>query len=92
MKAMKSSGKNPITGTAEVDETVIGGQESGVRGRQNKSKKLVVVGIEKKKKGVSRLYARVIDKASAEQFGAFMEDNIDPRPTLLQIKGRNMLH
>ena len=79
MKAMKSSGKNPITGTAEVVETVIGGQESGVRGRQNKNKKLVVVGIEKKKKGVSRLYARVIDKANAEQLGAFMKNHIDPQ-------------
>ena len=55
MKAMKSSGNYPITGRAEVDETVIGGQESGVRGRQNKSKKLVVIAIEKKKKGVSRI-------------------------------------
>src|SRR5680860_1404705 len=60
MKAMRSSGNYPITGTAEVDETVFGQQEEGVRGRQNAHKKLVVVGIEKKGKGVSRLYAREI--------------------------------
>ena len=76
MKAMKSSGRNPILGTAEVDETVFGGQETGVRGRQNKTKKLVVIGIEKKKKGVSRLYARAIDKASAEHLGNFMRDHV----------------
>ncbi len=77
MKAMKSSGNHPITGVAQVDETVFGGQESGVRGRQNKDKKLVVVGIEKKKNGVSRLYARVIEKANAKNLGEFMKDHID---------------
>ena len=77
MKAMESSGNHPITGTAEVDETVFGGQEQGVRGRKNGVKKLVVVGIEKRKKGVSRLYARVIPKASAEHLGSFMRDHID---------------
>lgn len=79
MKAMKSSGNHPITGRSEVDETVFGGQESGVRGRQNKKKKLVVVGIEKKKKGVSRMYAKVIDNASAKELGAFMKTHIDPK-------------
>lgn len=44
MKAMKSSDNHPITGTAEVDETVFGGAEEGVRGRKNRNKKLVVVG------------------------------------------------
>jgi transposase-like protein len=78
MKAMKSSGNHPITGTAEVDETVFGGQEEGVRGRQNASKKLVVVGIEKKRKGVSRLYARVIPDASSQSLGAFMKHHIAP--------------
>lgn len=76
MKAMKSSGNHPITGTAEVDETVFGGQEEGVRGRQNNNKKLVVVGIEKKRNGVSRLYARVIPDASAASLGGFMGDHI----------------
>ena len=47
MKAMKSLSKYPITGTAEVDETVFG--EQGVRDRKNK--KLVVITIEKKGKG-----------------------------------------
>ncbi len=60
----------------EVDETVFGGQEQGVRGRKNKNKKLVLVGIEKKRKGVSRLYARVIKSASAENLGKFMKDHI----------------
>lgn len=77
MKAMKSFGNNLITGTAEVDETVFGQQEENVRGRKNTKKKLVVVGIEKKGKGVSRLYARVIPRADAKNLGSFMRDHID---------------
>ena len=78
MKAMKSSGNNPIEDNAEVDETVFGGQEEGVRGRKNAKKKLVVIGIEKKIKGVSRLYARVIPDASSTSLGDFMNTHISP--------------
>jgi len=79
MKAMKSSGNHPITGTAEVDETVFGRQEEGVRDRKNADKKLVVAGIEKKGNGVSWLYARVFPHADAASLGGFMKDHIDIR-------------
>ncbi len=79
MKATKSSGDHPITGIAEVDEMVVGGQEEGAKGRKNLNKKLVVVGIEKRKKGISRFYARVIPNASAEHLGSFMRHHIDSK-------------
>ncbi|VAW11642.1 hypothetical protein MNBD_BACTEROID03-1693 [hydrothermal vent metagenome] len=69
MKAIKSFGNYPITGTAKVGETVLSGQEEGVRGMNNGTKKLVVAGIEKKKKGVPRLYARQISHADAASLG-----------------------
>ena len=47
---MEGSGNCPITGKAEVDETVFGGQEHGVKSRKNKKKKPVVVCIGKKKR------------------------------------------
>jgi len=56
MKAMSSSGNNKIEGKAEVDETVVGGQEEDVVGRKNNRKQLVVFAIERKGRGVSRLY------------------------------------
>lgn len=77
MKAMKSSGNNKMAGSVEVDETVVGGQEEGVRGRKNGKKKLVVFAIEKKGRGVSRLYGKVIQKSSAKELGTFMKDMID---------------
>ena len=43
MKAMGSSGKYPLMGKVEVDETVVGQQEEGVVRRQNNRKKQVVL-------------------------------------------------
>lgn len=76
MVAMDSSGNFPLTGLVEVDETFVGGSDENSRGRKKGTKKLVVVAIEKKKKGVSRFYAKVIDKADAIDLGAFMEQKI----------------
>jgi len=68
MQAMKSSGNNKIRGKAEVDETVVGGQEEGVVGRKNGKKKLVVFAIERKGKGVSRLYGKVINAVAPKNW------------------------
>ena len=72
MKAMKSSGRHKIKGKAEADETVVGGQEEGVKGRKNGKKKLVVFAIEKQGKGVSRMYGKAIQHSSSKELGAFM--------------------
>lgn len=77
MKAMESSNNFMLEGSVEVDETVVGGQEEGVVGRKNKNKKLVVFAIEKKGKGVSRVYGKVIKKASSKELGDFMRLKIN---------------
>lgn len=82
MKSMKSSGKFKIQENAEVDETVVGGQETGVVGRKNGKKKLVVFAIEKKGKGVSRLYGKVINKSSSKELGKFMRENINAQANI----------
>jgi len=77
MRAMKSSGSYKIEGNTEVDETVVGGQEEGVIGRKNDKKKLVVFAIERKGKGVSRMYGKVIKHSSAKELGDFMKSTIE---------------
>jgi hypothetical protein len=77
MVAMQSSGKFLMNGKVEVDESAIGGQEEGVVGRKNNKKKLVVFAIERKGKGISRLYGKVITKASSKELGEFMKNTID---------------
>ena len=76
MNAMKSSNNFMLEGRVEVDETVVGQQEQGVVGRKNKDKKLVVFAIEKKDKGISRMYGKVIEKASSQELGDFMRQKI----------------
>ncbi len=77
MKAMESSGRQPLKGMVEVDESVVGGQEEGVVGRKNDKKKLVVFAIEKKKNGISRMYGKVINNASSKEIGGFMKAKIE---------------
>jgi hypothetical protein len=77
MKAMESSGNHKIDGKAEVDETVVGGQEEGVVGRKNGKKKLVVFAIERNGKGISRMYGKVIKQSSSKELGEFMKTTID---------------
>lgn len=82
MKAMESSENFPLDGIVEVDETFIGGTDENSKGRKKGNKKLVVVAIEKKKKGVSRFYAKVIDKANSENLGGFMRTIIKKEATI----------
>ena len=76
MNAMESSGRLLMDGKVDVDETYVGGQDQGVIGRKGGRKKIVVLAIEKQGKGVSRMYARVIDSASKENLKGFMKDHI----------------
>lgn len=76
MKAMESRGNFLLEGIVEVDETFVGGSDENSKGRKKGNKKLVVVAIEKKNKGVSRFYAKVIENANAENLGDFMRSKI----------------
>ena len=69
MKTMEGSGYCPITWKAEVDETVFGGQEHGVKGRENKKKKLVVVCTGKKKRGSYPALCKGNTKSRSEKPG-----------------------
>lgn len=78
-QAMKSSKQYPMEGIVEIDEMVIGQQEEDVKGRENDKKKLVIVAIEKKGKGVSRMYARVVKNGSKQAFEPFFEEHISKK-------------
>jgi hypothetical protein len=82
MKAMASSGKHPLEGVVEVDETVVGGEEKHTRGRQNKHKKLLAVVIERKGKGISRMYGRVIQDGSCGSLKPLFEAHISKQAAI----------
>lgn len=77
MAAMESSEQFPLEGVVEVDETFWGGSEENSKGRKKGKKKLIAITVEKKKRGVSRFYGKVIDKADAKNLGDFMKKHID---------------
>lgn len=73
---MEISHAHPMKGD-EVDDMVVGREEENVGGRQNEKKKLVVVGIAKQGKGVSRMYGQKITKSMGEELSKFFDNHID---------------
>lgn len=76
MAAMASSEQHPMEGEVVVDEFFVGGKDSKSKGRKSGNKKQVVIAVEKKGKGVSRVYARVIDRASKAEILPFIRTHV----------------
>lgn len=83
-RAMVRPGRDQLSGVVEVDETYIGGKQSGKRGRGAENKKLVAVAIEDKGqasstgKGIGRIRLKLIQDASAVNLDAFIQEHISP--------------
>lgn len=77
MKAMESSGNHPLMGSVDVDETYVGGQDPEALGRNEGKKKIAVMAIEKRGKGVSRMYGKVIPTAEKKHLIEFIEKVVD---------------
>ena len=76
-KAMVRPGREELSGTIEVDETYIGGAESGgKRGRGTGNKALVAIAVELDGKRLGRVRMRMIEEASAETLKTFIGENI----------------
>jgi transposase-like protein len=73
-------GRDRLTGTVEVDETYIGGEEPGLRGGRQKGKKVLVgVAVERKHpKGFGRARMAVLTDASGQTLGGFVSGHIEP--------------
>lgn len=82
MRAMPSSGDNKIGDKAEVNETVLGGQEKVEKGPKNNKKKLVVFAIQKKGKDIRRVSRKVIKESSSKELGGFMRTTIENTPDI----------
>lgn len=78
-------GRDRLTGLVEVDETFIGGEESGVqRGRLRDKKSLVAVAVELKEgRGYGRCRMGVIEDSSAASLHRFLTDHVEPGATII---------
>jgi len=81
-RAMVRPGRDGLSGTVEVDETYIGGERPGKRGRGAKGKCLVVVAVEDRveptgsRKGIGRIRLGHVPDASAANPCGFIEEHI----------------
>ena len=71
--------RDRLSGWVEVDETMVGGLEEGVAGRQTESKALVVIAAQADGPGTGRIRMRVIEDASAASLQPLCEGLHRPR-------------
>ena len=78
-------GRERLTGTVEVDETFIGGEEPGLRGGRARGKKvLTCVAVEvREPKGLGRCRMAPLQDASAKSLHAFVTDHVEPGSTVI---------
>jgi len=78
-RAMVTPSRHLLSGRVEVDETYIGGEEEGLRGREVEKKAIVVVAIEVfEPKGFGRLRLQRIPDVSNESLVGFICREIKP--------------
>jgi transposase-like protein len=76
-RSMVRPGRDQLSGVVEVDETFIGGQKPGKRGRGAEGKVLVGVAVEDKEdEGMGRIRLGVLPNASADSLTGFVQDSV----------------
>jgi transposase-like protein len=82
--AMVRPGRDRLSGTVEVDESMIGGTRPGKRGRGAAGKVLTAIAIERGgSRGFGRCRIAVIPNAEAESLRAFLLAHVEPGSILL---------
>ena len=70
--------RDRLSGWVEVDETLVGGLEEGVSGRQTVKKAWVIIAAEAAGPGTGRIRMQVIKDCSAANLHRFVEDSVAP--------------
>jgi transposase-like protein len=78
-RAMVRPGRDRLRGVVEMDETYVGGEKPGKRGRGALGKALVAVAVEDKGgKGMGRIRLVVVPDASRQSLSAFATQTVEP--------------
>jgi transposase-like protein len=77
-RAMVRPDRDKLSGWVEVDETLVGGEEEGVSGRQTFKKTWVVIAAQVDGPGTGRIRMRVVKDCSAANLHPFIEESIEP--------------
>jgi transposase-like protein len=77
-------GRDRLVGRVEVDETYVGGQKEGTRGRGAEGKTLVLVAVEGDvKKKLGRVRFRCVPEVDQQTVGTFVRDYIEEGSTVV---------
>jgi len=83
-RAMVIPGRDRLGGDVEVDESYVGGEEEGVRGRLTHDKAIVAIAVEvKQPRGFGRARLRRIPDVSGASLLGFVRDVIEPDAIVL---------
>lgn len=82
-RIMIRSERELLCGKVEVDETYMGGVETGIIGREKGSKIVVAVAVEEINGKIGRVRFRCIKSASAEELIPFITDNVDKKSIVI---------
>lgn len=76
-RAMVRPGRDQLSGIVEIDETFIGGEKPGKRGRGAAGKVLVGIAVEDKEdEGIGRIRLGILPDASADSLTGFVQDRV----------------
>jgi transposase-like protein len=81
-RAMVRPGRDLLNGEVEVDETYVGGRETGVAGRQTNKKSIVVIAAEIQGRGTGRIRMARVHDVSAESLVSFVQTAVSPDATI----------
>lgn len=77
-RAMVRPGRDRLNGRVEVDETYVGGEVSGLRGRSGAGKSLVAIAAQAQGRGLGRIRMQCIPNATKAALHAFVQRTIEP--------------
>jgi transposase-like protein len=81
-RAMVRPGREKLSGTVEVDETYVGGEEEGARGRYTAKKAIVAIAVELDGFHAGRVRLRRVANVQAGPLTKFVTDFVDPGSTV----------
>lgn len=86
-RAVIRPGRERLSGIVEVDETFMGGEKPGKRGRGASGKTLVGIAVEDKgDEGIGRIRLGILSDASAQSLTTFATERIEPGSTIRSDK------
>lgn len=81
-RAMVRPGRDKLSGVVEINETMIGGEQSGKRGRGAEGKSLVLIAAEETQWGIGRIRLTTIEDASSNALEGAIQQMVETGSTI----------